>query len=390
MATTTTTRMMTTTDAELTREPSVPAGLDALGAGPTPRQRRFQLWVAGTCVALLAGFSFVAVAIPLPYTSQNPGRATPVGPAISVADPAVRTYPAAASVAYTTVSQREATLLDLFRGWIDDDVDLYSNDYLFGGSSRRETRLANRGMMDASKVDASVSALRYLGYDVVVHTDGVIVRQIAEGSPADGVLQLDDVIVAIDGEPIDLLGEIRDLLQLGGPGATHTITVERPPGSTTRVDVSLTTVAAEGDPTRALIGIVPEEQLQGVDLPFQVDIDNQGVGGPSAGLAFTLGIIDVLTEGDLTGGHKVAVTGTMDLEGNVGPVGGGKQKAAAVRNAGYEVFLVPPAEFDEVRTAVGGDVRVIAVGTLQEALDALESIGGDVSSVGPEVAAPAG
>src|SRR5690606_3334077 len=103
-------------------------------------------------------------------------------------------------------------------------------------------------------------------------------------------------------------------------------------------------------------------------------------GGPSAGLAFTLALIDLLTPGELTGGHKVAVTGTIRLDGSVGPVGGGAQKAIAARNAGYEVFLVPPDELEEVKTTLGGDFAVIAVSTLDEALEALVSLGGEVGS----------
>jgi PDZ domain-containing protein len=385
----TTTTMMTTTDTELTREPSVPAAHEPVGAGRSRGQRALQLWIAGGCVAVLAAFVFVAVAIPLPYTTQDPGSATQVGPLMSVKAGTVPFFPPKSSVAFTTVSQREATFFDLLRGWIDDDVDVYSNDFLYGGSSRTETRFVNAGLMNASKVKATTVALRRLGYDVAVRTNGTIVRQIGPSSPAAGVLQLDDIITKVDGEPVDLFGEIRDLLQAGGPGATHVLTVERPPASGTFVEVPITTVAAEGEPDRAIVGITPEERLGSVDLPFTVDIDERRVGGPSAGLAFALGIIDVLTEGELTGGHKVAITGTIDFDGTVGPVGGAKQKSAAVRNAGYEAFLVPPAEADEVRAAIGDDVTVISVSTLQEALDALASLGGDLSPLGPAGAAPA-
>jgi PDZ domain-containing protein len=112
-----------------------------------------------------------------------------------------------------------------------------------------------------------------------------------------------------------------------------------------------------------------------------VSIDSGDVGGPSAGLAFTLAVLDVLTPGELTGGHRVAATGTMSLDGSVGPVGGGAQKGIAVRDAGYEVFLVPSDELDEVREAVGDDVEVIAVDSLDEALEALDALGGNAGSL---------
>ena len=124
----------------------------------------------------------------------------------------------------------------------------------------------------------------------------------AEGSPAAAVLEVDDVIVAVDGEAVDEIGEVGELLQPGGPGATHTLTVERPAGGDTRVDVEVTTIAAADDPTRAIIGIAPEDRISGFDFPIDVTIDSGTVGGPSAGLAFTLAVLDVLTPGELTGG----------------------------------------------------------------------------------------
>jgi len=140
-------------------------------------------------------------------------------------------------------------------------------------------------------------------------------------------------------------------------------------------------VPAPDDPQRAIIGIAPEDRIVDVDLPIDVTIDSGTVGGPSAGLAFALAVLDVLTPGELTGGHRVAVTGTIALDGTVGGVGGAAQKAVTVRNAGYEVFLVPPEELADVKAAIGDDLRVIGVGTLAEALDALDSLGGDAGSL---------
>jgi PDZ domain-containing protein len=239
--------------------------------------------------------------------------------------------------------------------------------------------------MDTSKQVATAVALEYLGEDVEVETTGSVVRATLPGSPADGVLEPDDVIVAVDDETVDDPGEVGDLLQSGGPGATHTLTVERPGGSDDLTEVKVTTVAADGEPDRAIIGIDAVDRISAFDFPIDVTIDSGRVGGPSAGLAFTLGIIDVLTPGDLTGDLRVAVTGTIDLDGNVGPVGGGPQKAFAVRDDGYDVFLVPADEVEEVEEAIGDDVQVIPVSSLDEALAALESLGGDV---GPTLRAP--
>jgi PDZ domain-containing protein len=151
--------------------------------------------------------------------------------------------------------------------------------------------------------------------------------------------------------------------------------------------VPITTIAAPEDPGRAVIGIAPEDRIVDFDFPVDVTIDSGNVGGPSAGLAFTLAVLDVLTPGELTGGHRVAVTGTMSLDGTVGPVGGAAQKAITVRDAGYEVFLVPSDELDEVQATVGSDLQVVAVDTLAEALEALGSLGGNAGSLaGADVA----
>ena len=198
----------------------------------------------------------------------------------------------------------------------------------------------------------------------------MLVEGVVPDQPADGLLQRGDVILAVDDEPLDEPGEIRTLLQAGGPGSTHELSVERevdaPP-----VEVELTTAAAPDDPDRAVVGIIPRERIVDVELPFDISVESDDVKGPSAGLAFTLAILDHLSPGELTGGKDVAVTGTMDLAGNVGPVGGAVQKAVAVRDGGFDAFLVPSAEFDEVEDRVGREVEVVAVDTLDEALAAL-------------------
>jgi PDZ domain-containing protein len=119
------------------------------------------------------------------------------------------------------------------------------------------------------------------------------------------------------------------------------------------------------------------------NLPINVSIDPGNIGGPSAGLAFTLGIIDDLTNGNLTGGKTIAVTGTINPDGTVGDVGGVAQKAVAVRNAGAVAFLVPPQELTTAEQHVGPHVKVIAVSTLEQALNTLKSLGGDLAGIPP-------
>jgi len=348
----------------------------ALPARRPGRRRWILLLVSlGVLVSAVIG----AAIVPVPYVALSPGSVRPVTEQVLVEG--APSYAPEESIAYTTVSVGSATLLEALAGWLDDDVDVLPEDRVRGDRSEDENRRYNAQLMDTSKLTAIAVALDYLGEDVDIRTTGTVVRQIADGSPARAVLELDDVIVAVDGAAVDAPDEIGVLLQVGGPGAEHALSLERPAGSAERIEVNITTVAAEDDPSRAIIGISPEDRIVGFDFPIAVTIDSGTVGGPSAGLAFTLAVLDVLTPGELTGGHKVAVTGTMALDGTVGPVGGGAQKALTVRNGGYEVFLVPSAELDEVREAVGNDVEVIAVDSLAEALEALDSLGGNAGSL---------
>jgi Lon-like protease len=370
---------MTRTDTgEGTRGATLPLPPGRDDEQPDPRRRQIRL--LGVAAALLVATVVGAAVLPIPYVALRPGSARPVTEQVLVEG--VPSYPPKESIAYTTVNVGETTLLEALLGWLDDDVDVFPDEVVRGSRSAEENRRYNAQLMDTSKQIAITVALEHLGYDVPVRTTGTVVRTIIDGSPAAAVLQVDDVIVAVDGEPVDQPGELVGLLQPGGPGATHTITVERPAGSTTKVDVTASTIAAPNDPKRAILGIQdPEERYAVFDFPVDVTIDSGTVGGPSAGLAFTLAVLDVLTPGEITGGHRVAVTGTMSLDGTVGPVGGAAQKAVTVRDAGYEVFLVPSDELDEVRATVGDDLQVIAVDTLAEALDALDSLGGNAGSL---------
>jgi PDZ domain-containing protein len=358
----------------LASRPLAPPAADQPIAAPRRR------WVAlvvvlGLLTSVVIGASFLHV----PYVTLQPGSTRPVTEQVLVEG--AESFPPKESIAYTTVSIGNPTLFEVFAAWLDDDVDVVAEDVVRGGKTREENQQINLQLMDTSKLVAVAVALQTLGYDVDVSTTGTVVTGVLEGTPAAEVLQVNDVIVAVDGDAVDEPGEVRTLLQSGGPGAAHTLTVERPPGGTSRVEVDITTIAAEDDPERALIGIQPEDRIVGADMPIDVIIDSGPVGGPSAGLAFTLAVLDVLTPGELTGGHRVAVTGTMSLDGTVGRVGGGAQKGVTVRDSGYEVFLVPVDEVAEIEEAVGDDVEVIGVSTLSEALEALDSLGGNAGSL---------
>jgi PDZ domain-containing protein len=202
-----------------------------------------------------------------------------------------------------------------------------------------------------------------------------------EDSPASTVLQAADTITAVDDTPIELSSDLGDAIGSLAPGTEVTLTVEDFPEGAEREEV-VTLAERPDDPSRGFLGVVTDTRAFDPRPAFDVDIDSGRVGGPSAGLAFTLAIIDVLTEGSLTGGLVVAVTGVMLEDGSVQPVGGVPQKTAAARDAGADVMIVPPGEAAQVRGE--GDMEVFEVATLEEALDVLESLGGDPIPEAPE------
>ncbi len=367
-----------------------PENLGAEGMAEDGERRRLGRgwWIAGAVMAVVVAVVVAAALIPVPYVALGPGSVWPLDNQITVVD--ANSFPSDQPVAFTTVSVGSTSALEAALGWWDKDVDVLPEEAVRGDRSASANRRYNAELMDASISTSIAVAEGYLGEDVRITTSGAIVREIQADSPAAAVLELDDVIVTVDDQAVDDIGELGTLLQVGGPGASHALGVERPAGSTTRIKVQVVTVAAEDKPERAVIGIVPEDRIVDFDFPIDVTIDSDTVGGPSAGLAFTLAVIDILTPGQLTGGTRVAVTGTIALDGTVGPVGGGSQKATAVRQAGYDVFLVPTSEFELAQAAVGDDVQVIAVDTLEEALAALIDRGGTPAELVPLAAGRGG
>jgi PDZ domain-containing protein len=233
--------------------------------------------------------------------------------------------------------------------------------------------------MTSSKDKAAKVALEKLGYEVKSSANGAVVTQIDPSLPVAKVLSPGDTIVGIDGRPITESSQVREAVQKHQPGDTVRIEIARL-GEEGRQTVVATTVADPKDKSRALLGIAAET-LPKFDFPVKVDIDSGKVGGPSAGLAFTLSILDRLSPGSLTDGKKVAVTGTIELDGTVGPVGGVNQKTVAAIDEGAELFIVPRDEYADAKAMADGRIRVAAVDDLDDALKVLRTLGGDAGKV---------
>lgn len=347
---------------------------------PEPPRRRWLLWGIPAALALLLMVG--AVQLTLPYYALAPGSARQVNDLIRV--PEDRSFPPRGRVLLSTVSLSQVNALEAFFGWLDPDTDVLPEDQVLGTTSRGQFTEQNLQLMDDSKQVAVVVALRRLGYTVPEQGKGALLVRIEEDSPAHGRLAQGEVITGVDGRPASLSQEVVQGIRSHKPGEAVRLDVLGLDGATRVEEIRL---GRRPDSTQGFLGVLLRTKEQKFDFPFDVGIDSGTIGGPSAGLAFTLGVIDTLSTGELTGSKRVAVTGTIEIDGTVGDVGGVAQKTAAVRAAGAQVFLVPKGEFVEAKKHAGRSLEVVKVETLDQAIAALARLGGDVSALGK---APAG
>ena len=239
---------------------------------------------------------------------------------------------------YVDVIVRKATLLEeLIPALRPEGADLVPEEALVPpGSSFAERRRQNLRQMDRSEEVAAAVALRELGYDVDAKPEGAQVVAVASDAPAAGKLEPTEVIVAVDGEPVKTPDDLRRLIALHEPGDTVRLRVRA--GGATRVE-EVGTIESPDEPGRPIVGI-QVEQFANIKLPIGVEIDLGNVGGPSAGLAFALDVVEEV-RGNVDRGLRVAVTGELELDGGVAPIGGVKQKVIGARRSGADVFIVP-------------------------------------------------
>jgi PDZ domain-containing protein len=353
------------------------------------RPRRWWLF-AVVPIGIIVLAAALSPLVTLPYYAIAPGSARMVDDLIVT--PPDRHYPPKGEILLTTVSLRQVHPLGALEGWLDRDVDVVPSREILGPKTPpSKLRQQNLQLMDDSKQVAEVVALRRVGLQVPEHGDGALVAQIVPGSPAEGHLTAGEVVTSVDGKPVHLSQEAVDLVRTKHFGDTVRLVVDHGDGTPPRAEVvklggrspdgTSCSSTAPGT-SAACIGVELATKNHRFDLPISVTIDSLGIGGPSAGLAFTLGLIDQLTPGELTGGHKVAVTGTIEINGMIGPVGGVAQKTAAVLHEKADAFLVPADEYAQAKARAGSHLKVIKVTTLDEALRALGQLGGDVSALG--------
>ena len=330
----------------------------------------------------------VAGATTIERWETAPGSVDAVSPRLGFGTGAgeVTRYPSDNSVRFVTAYGSQLTALEGFVGWVDDDIVVETKIERFGERSPVEQRRLGFQAMVGAKQIAEYVALKRLGYEVALNYGSVVVEQvICDDDPtpdsACKVLNPGDVIESLAGTPtptLDVLVKAMEGRRVGDVVELVVNTLNSNPTETRRTE-KVRLIASPDDPKRTIIGIVPAD-TRTVDVPFEVDISTDSIGGPSAGLAFTLALLDELTPGNLMGTAEVAATGTIAEDGVVGAIGALRQKAVAVEQNGADVFLVPKSQTAEeiasARAAVGSSLTIIPVGTLDEALAALKKYGG--------------
>lgn len=315
---------------------------------------------------LSAGGAVAAWSVEVPYFAFSPG---PVGDAIDavVADEAVEIYPPDGELFFLTVSLQEVNLYEALSAAIDPTVDLVRRQAVRReDESDEEFKQRNLNSMDQSIDRALAVALDRSGVDLVVESDGVQVVDVLEGSGSDGVLETDDVIVSVNGVDVQLSSDIG--VEIGTLEAGTTVELEVVRGDEAMILEVVLSLSSDG--TRPLIGI--SAVTANPRLPITIETAN--IGGPSAGMMYTLAIMDLLVPGDLSKGNIVAGTGTMSADGVVGNIGGIRQKVVAAEAAGAVVMLVPEGNYEEALTAPRDQMELIPVATIDEALAALDAL----------------
>jgi Lon-like protease len=318
-----------------------------------------------------------------------PAVAEPVDPRLSVTG--AETFGGAGEVLFVTVRAPDLSLLEWAVVRKEPAVRLQSYFDRFGDQTPQQQQDQSARSMRTAKQTAEFVALQRVGLDVTLVPGEVVIDAMvcfeanAEGTacqqfaPSDEVLDGGDTLRSLAGVDIVTIEDLTAALEDKQAGDLVDVVFERD-GVEQSGQIELS--VSPDDPSRTIVGFFPLDTST-IELPegLEVDIDTDSIGGPSAGLAFTLTLIDELSTGDLLGGKRIAVTGEIDINGNVGAIGGLASKASAVQQMGVDYFLVPTSQGENdiaaARKVVGDDVQIIPVATLDEALQALARLGGD-------------
>jgi len=333
---------------------------------------RRSLTLVIAAVATLVAIA-VAVLVPVPYVILGPGptlntlgKDAAGRPLITISGP--KTYPVNGHLNMVTVSYQggPGTNLNIFqalRAWLDTSEAVVPESELFPpGQTAEQTQQQDTEQMASSQETATAAALTALH---IPYQTQVVVVQTVNGLPARAVLKSGDVIVAVDGRPVTGQSGLSSLITAKPAGTVLHLTVIRG-GKTMQVDV-----ASKNSGGQPVIGVQVQQEYK---FPFTVKFSVGDIGGPSAGMMFALGIVDMLTPMNLTGGKFIAGTGEITASGKVLPIGGIQQKMVGARDAGATIFLTPAANCADAKGAVPAGLQIVKVSTLTQAINDLEAI----------------
>jgi PDZ domain-containing protein len=322
----------------------------------------------------IAGLALLAVVLALLVIPSGdyiflPDPAHPVAPLVTF--PGARD-PARGGVYYVDVIVRKATVFERLFPQIHNGADLYPAKVIEppGINDKRRRQLDLQDMKLSQQVAAAV-ALRAAGKHVVMRPVGVRITAVGPGLPAFGKLEPGDVIVAVDGKQVKTLADLYARMLSHHIGDAVSFTIRR--GKQTLVEKMTTVGAGKGKDRRAVVGIRPEQALD-IHLPLQIRINAGSVGGPSAGVAFALDVMEELGR-DVVHGRKIAATGEIFADGSIGAIGGIKQKTIGARAAHVDAFLVPAGDNAREARKYADGLRIIPVDSFPQALRALATLG---------------
>ncbi|MCA1782373.1 MAG: PDZ domain-containing protein [Dermatophilaceae bacterium] len=340
-----------------------------------PERQRLGCGAAAVLLAGLAGMvlAIVLAQVTLPYAIMTPGPVTNTLGEVGDGTPLIAvegapTYPTDGELNFTTVRVgggpgNETTIVDYLSAVFSSEATILPVEQVFPrGATRTEIRDENEAEMVGSQQEAAAVALSALGYAV---RETVTIVEVDESSAFLDLLQGGDVVVGVNEVPTDGADAIRAEVAKVPVGEPVSVSVLRDGAEAT---VEGSTIEAGG---RSVLGIYLSRAF---DSDVDITITAGEVGGPSAGMMFALGVYDVLTEGSLTGGREISGTGTITVDGQVGPIGGIVQKVVGAKDDGSEYFLAPPGNCAELDGRVPGDIEVFAVATFEDALAAVEGI----------------
>ncbi len=352
----------------------------ALGGWATHQANGYFLFSPGTAPLITASAACKDVGGQLSLPNGSP--------CVHLVVPQGRARAVAGGLYMVDVEVGQANALDWLTyqfGLLGSDRELVPVSEYAPGTPVSELGCQDTQQMVSADQDAAQAAFKVLGYRINESALGAQVVTVYPGTAAwDAGVKCNDLITALDGHPVRSSEALTRLLAPLSPGTVVHLTVSSG-GRSRRVSVKLGPVTASararGASGKAYMGVMVQTWAV-PKLPFPVSVNAGPIGGPSAGLAFCLAILDALSNGKLTGGHRVAATGTIDPQGNVGDVGGVREKTVAVEKAGAQVFFVPRDEYGDARSQARGGLAVVPVTTLGQVLRILhQRYGGDISGL---------